>query len=180
MRNKVCTVLSVFLISMLTASLAVARDLDFELNGREISPGTTTKNCQVGTYTTTDITFAGFVTGDGRGTWIISLDAEGKLDANCEPVRCATNSPVLVTGGTWILKLLLGTASGPITGGSLAFRPDSLPDGQCLGPVQGDLSLEVDLALGRLWWVRSATMTNILLDHNFLVPRVGAELELTD
>jgi hypothetical protein len=183
MRKKFTTVLSALLISTLTASPAIARDLDFELNGREIWPGTTNKNCNPGvggTYATTNITFTGKATGDGRGTWVISLDAQGELDADCEPVRCDVDSPVLITGGNWFLQILLGSVSGPILGGSLAFRPDSLPDGVCLGPVQGDLLLGVDLGLGRLWWVRNAGMKSIFLDHNFLLPVVGAELELAN
>jgi hypothetical protein len=168
---------------VLTASPAVARDLDFDLNGREIWLGTTTKDCTPGvggTYATTDITFTGKASGDGRGTWVISLDAAGELDENCEPVRCDPLSPVLVTGGNWFLQLLLGSASGPIIRGTLAFRPDSFPDGVCLGPVPGTLTLGVDVAFGRLWWVRNAEMKSIFLDHNFLLPVVGAELELTN
>jgi len=181
MKNKLSTVLTVLLISTLIASPALARDFDFDLNGREIWPGTTTKNCTPGdggSYTTTDITFTGRASGDGWGTWVISLDAQGELDKNCEPVRC--DSPVLVTGGYWFLQLLLGSASGPILEGVLAFRPDSLPDGVCLGPVAGYLTLGVDVAFGRLWWARNAVMKNIVLDHNFLLPMVGAELELSN
>lgn len=181
MKNILCAVLGVLLTSTFIAAPGVARDLDFELTGREIWPGTTTKNCtpgEGGTYTTSDIIFTGKASGDGRGTWVISLDAEGVLDDACEPVRC--DSPVLVTGGNWFLQLLLGSASGPIFGGTLAFRPDSFPDGVCLGPVPGELALGVDVAFGRLWWVRNADMKSILLDHNFLVPVVGAELELTN
>src|SRR5262245_35693250 len=140
MRTKLYVVLTVLLISTLIASLAVARDLDFQLNGREISPGTTTKNCTAGvggTYTTDDITFIGGVSGDDRGTFIISLDAQGELDAFCEPVRCG--SPVLVTGGTWIVQILFGGASGSIDGGHLAFRTTSFPDFTCLGHVPGVL-----------------------------------------
>lgn len=180
MRKTLCTVLSVFLISTLVASPVFARDLDFELIGREFWAGTTTKDCTAGTYTTTDIIFTGWATGDGRGTWVISLDAAGELDPNCEPIRCDVNSPVVVTGGNWFLQLLLGSASGPIDGGNLAFRPTSLPDIECLGPVQGTLTLGVDVALGRLWWVRNAEMKSIFLDHNFFPPVVGALLELTN
>jgi len=183
MRKKLSTVVSVLLISTLIASPAVAKDLDFDLNGREIWPGTTTESCTPGaggTYTTTDITFTGKASGDGWGTWVISLDAEGELDTNCEPVRCDVNSPVFVTGGNWFLQLLLGSASGPILGGVLGFRPDSFPDGVCLGPVPGDLTLGVDVAFGRLWWVRHAEMKSISLDHNFFLPVVGAELELSN
>ena len=187
MRKKLCTVLSVLLISTLIASPVFARDLDFELTGREVWPGTTVLNCtpgeEGGTYSTTGITFAGWANGDGRGTWVISLDAAGKLDPNCEPIRCNVNnvnSPVLITGGNWFLQLFLGSASGPILEGVLAFRPDSLPDGACLGPVPGELSLGVDVAFGRLWWVRNAAMKSIFLDHNFLLPVVGAELELSN
>ena len=181
MKNKLSFVLSVLLISALIASTALARDLDFALNGREIWPGTTTQNCTPGvggTYSTTDITFTGRASGDGWGTWVISLDAQGVLDQDCEPVRC--DFPVLVTGGYWFLQLLLGSASGPILQGVLAFRPDSLPDGVCLGPVAGDLTVGVDVAFGRLWWARNALMKNIFLDHNFLLPLVGAELELSN
>src|SRR5262245_11820801 len=156
MRNKLSIALTVLLISTLIASPAVARDVDFQLNGREISPGAMTKNCTTGIYTTTDITFIGSVSGDDRGTFIISLDAQGELDAFCEPVRCG--SPVLVTGGTWIVQILFGGASGSIDGGHLAFRPTSFPDFTCLGPVPGVLSLGVDHAFGRLWWVRNAEM----------------------
>lgn len=184
MRKKLCTVLSVLLISTLIASPVFARDLDFELTGREVWPGTTALNCTPGvvggTYSTTGITFAGWANGDGRGTWVISLDAAGELDQNCEPIRCNVDSPVLITGGNWFLQLFLGSASGPILEGVLAFRPDSLPDGVCLGPVPGVLSLGVDVAFGRLWWVRNAAMKSISLDHNFLLPVVGAELELSN
>lgn len=183
MRKKLCTVLNVVLISTLIVSPAFARDLDFRLTGREIWAGTTTNNCTAGvggTYTTTNITFTGKASGDRRGTWVISLDAEGELDADCEPVRCDVNSPVFVTGGHWFLQLLLGSASGPILEGILAFRPDSFPDGVCLGPIPGDLTLGVDVAFGRLWWVRNAEMKNISLDHNFFPPVVKADLELSN
>src|SRR5262245_64397241 len=98
MKKKLSTVLCVLLLSMLIALPAFARDLDFELTGREIWPGTTTKICDPGTggtYTTTDITFTGKASGGGNGTWVISLDAQGELDENCEPVRCDVQSPVL-------------------------------------------------------------------------------------
>jgi|GEM_PF-6422967 len=178
MKKQLCAVWSVLLISTSIALPVFAWDLDFDLAGREIWPGTTTLDCEAGTYSTTDITFAGRASGDGYGTWVISLDATGALQ-NCEPVRCG--SPVTVTGGYWYLQLLLGSAaSGPILGGELAFRPDTLPDDTCLGPVPGELSLGVDVAFGRLWWVKNAQMNGIFLDHNFLVPVVGAELELTN
>ena len=77
------------------------------------------------------------------------------------------------------MPFMLGSASGPIEG-ILAFRPDSFPDGECLGPIPGDLTLGVDVAFGRLWWVRNAEMKNISLDHNFFPPVVKADLELSN
>ena len=180
MRSKISAAASAFLVGIMTASLAVAQD--FHLTGIEISPGATTKNCTPGvggTYTTTGITFAGSATGDVHGTWVISLDATGALDPSCEPVRCDTSSHVIVTGGDWLLKILLGTVGGAITDGELQFRPDGPVVGSCLGPVPGELSVAVDLALGRFRRVRNAQMDNIFLDHTTFPPRVAADLMLT-
>jgi hypothetical protein len=140
MKGRVSSALGVFFLAMLIPSLAVAQDFKFQLKGIEISPGSTIKNCTPGvggTYTTTDITFAGSASGDAQGTWVISLDATGTLDLNCEPVRCDAASPVFVTGGTWLLKILFGTVGGPIAGGLLDYRPDGPVVGQCLGPAPG-------------------------------------------
>jgi len=181
MRAKISAAVSVFLLEMMVASLAVAKDFNFQLNGVEINPGATNKTCTTGvggTYTTTGITFVGSAKGDANATWVISLDAMGQLDSTCEPVRCDTNSPVYVTGGTWLLKILLGTAGGSISGGNLQFRPDGPVAGSCLGPVPGELTLAVDLALGRLRQVHNAQMGDILLDHNPFPPRVRADLTL--
>ena len=182
MRSKILTSVSVFLLGIMIASVAVAQDFRFQLNGVEISPGTTSKNCiagKGGTYTTTGITFAGSAIGDARGTWVVSLDATGALDGNCEPVRCNSSSPVMVTGGTWLLKILLGTVGGPVTGVSLQYRPDGPVVGDCLGPVPGDLSVAVDLALSRFRGVHNAQMDNVSLDHRTFPPRVEADLKLT-
>jgi hypothetical protein len=181
MKSKVSAAASIFLLGMMIGSLAAAQD--FHLKGIEISPGATTKNCIAGVggnYTTNGITFAGSAAGDAQGTWVVSLDTTGALDANCEPVRCPeNNSPVVVTGGNWLLKILLGTVGGPITGGMLQYRPDGPVVGSCLGPVPGDLSVAVDLALGRFRRARNAQMDNIFLDHTTFPPRVAADLTLT-
>jgi len=179
MKHGSFTALGVFLLALSIASLASAQNFQFQLNGIEISPGTTSKSCSPGgggTYTTTGITFAGSARGDDQGTWVVSLDATGALDNNCEPVRCS--SPVTVTGGTWLLKILLGTVGGPITGGTLDYRPDGPVVGQCLGPVDGDLFIGVDVALGRFRRVHNAQMDKIKLDHGTFPPRVEAELTL--
>jgi hypothetical protein len=176
MKSRVSNAVGVFFLGMLIPSLAIAQN--FQLKGIEISPGTTSKNCTAGTYTTTGITFAGSASGDAQGAWVVSLDATGELDGSCEPVRCDTSSPVTVTGGTWLLKILLGTVGGPITGGSLQYRPDGPVVGSCLGPVPGTLSIGVDLAQGRFRRVHSAQMDNVELDHRTFPPRVEADLTL--
>ena len=85
----------------------------------------------------------------------------------------------MVTGGTWLLKILLGTVGGPVTGVSLQYRPDGPVVGDCLGPVPGDLSVAVDLALARFRGVHNAQMDNVSLDHRTFPPRVEADLKLT-
>jgi hypothetical protein len=182
MKSELSVALSVFLLGTLIASLAVAQDFQFQLKGIEISPGTTSKHCTTGSggsYNTTGITFAGSATGDAQGTWVFSLDAAGALDRNCEPVRCDRTAPVIVTGGSWLLKILLGTVGGPITVARLQYRPDGPVVGNCLGPVPGDLTVAVDLALGRFRRVRNAQMDDIFLDHRTFPPRVEADLTLT-
>jgi len=182
MRSAVSVAVSVFLLWMMTASPAGAQDSQFQLKGIEISPGTMSKNCIAGTggtYTTAGITFTGSATGDAQGVWVVTLDATGALDGNCEPVRCDTSSPVVVIGGSWLLKVILGTVGGAISGGTLQYRPDGPVVGNCLGPVPGNLSVAVDFALGRFRRVHNAQMDNIFLDHRTFPPRVETDLELT-
>jgi hypothetical protein len=103
MKSKVSAAASIFLLGMMIGSLAAAQD--FHLKGIEISPGATTKNCIAGVggnYTTNGITFAGSAAGDAQGTWVVSLDTTGALDANCEPVRCPENK---LSGGSHGRKL---------------------------------------------------------------------------
>ena len=43
MRSKILTAVSVFLLGIMIASVAVAQDFQFQLNGVEISHGTTSR-----------------------------------------------------------------------------------------------------------------------------------------
>ncbi len=178
--KRLAAMVAILLVSVTAVPHAVgAASVGLQLAGVEISPGTTTKDCAAGTYGTTGITFAGTATGNGLGTWVVSLSVTGELDGTCEPIRCDPGSPVSIVEGTWLMKTLLGAVGGSVTGGSLAFRPDGPVVGNCLGPVPGTILVDVDLASGRFRGVRGAAMSDASLDHRFFPPRVTADLTLT-
>ncbi|HEV8436669.1 MAG TPA: hypothetical protein VGT40_01090 [Methylomirabilota bacterium] len=169
--NLVATVLLIF--ALWIAPTAAFADLDVQLNGLELIPGVTTKDCAAHTYVTTGIRFAGVA--EHGGAWTAKVNAQGVLDDSCEPIECT--SPVQVTSGT----LILATSSGILVtdvSGSLDFRPG--PRGSGLCPTS-TLTGQVDPIF------QSGVFTHVTggsvmaeLDHNFLIPRVDATLALTE
>jgi hypothetical protein len=146
----------------------------FGLDGVEVFPGITTKDCAAQTYTTRGIKFAGVA--HPNGTWAAKLNVEGDLDEFCQPVVCA--SPLEITGGVLVLNAFRSILVTDITG-TLAFRPGPLLSGICpiapLTAVLGDPALKTGI-------FRAVTGGDAEgdLDHNFIPARINADLTLTE